>query len=67
MRKFTVILGFCIGALSIMSFSTTDTQALDALEAGGPKITCPQGDNYKCVEKAGVIYYKGSGNTTIEL
>jgi hypothetical protein len=68
MRKFILTAGFCLGILSIMSFSSSNSESsTEAVIAGGPKITCPQGDHYKCVEKGGVEYFKGDGLTTIEL
>jgi hypothetical protein len=69
MKKYILGFGLPLAALALMSFTTSSSNDQTALVAadGGIKITCPEGDEFKCYEGGGITVFKGKGNATIEL
>lgn len=69
MKKYILGFGIPIAAITLMSFTSTTSsdQQASLVAAGGIKITCPEGDEFKCYEGGGITVYKGKGSATIEL
>ena len=59
MKKGILYLGFLVaGAFLIPSQEAHSTE-------GETVVICPQGDNYTCYTKDGLIVYKGKGKTEV--
>ena len=58
-----------LGCFGLFSFTTTENSmstADSSLAAGGPKVTCPEGDMWVCYTIQGGQVWKGRGDATVE-
>ena len=69
-NKKLVALALTLGSFGMFSFTTTSNENstkadLNLAEAGGPTVTCPEGDLFTCYWIQGGTVWKGSGKTTV--
>jgi hypothetical protein len=68
-KKIAVGFTLSIASLTLFSFTSGDSAESKAtVGAGGPTITCPAGDWYKCYQfpNGGIVYKGQDGDTTIQ-
>jgi hypothetical protein len=60
--------GSVVGIIAAVLFVVSPFQDVNAREkAEDPKVTCPSGDKYKCMQSPnGTIVFKGDGDTPVE-